>query len=117
MDIHTRIVAVLHIVFGAVGAIMLLILGLGLGGFAAFTPHGHVPGFVFGLGALFLGFFVLLSLVDVIAGVALLKGSRNARVFVIVIGALGLFSFPWGTLLGIYTLWALLRKQPVPDVV
>jgi hypothetical protein len=117
MDIHTRIVAVLHIVFGALGAVMVLVLGLGLGGFAAFTPHAHVPDFVFGLGALFLGFFVLLSLVDVIAGIALLKGSRNARAVVIVLGALGLFSFPWGTLLGMYTLWALLRKQPVPDVV
>jgi hypothetical protein len=52
----------------------------------------------------------------VIAGVALLKGSRIARVFVIVISALGLFSFPVGTLIGAYSLWALLRKQPVLDV-
>jgi hypothetical protein len=117
MDIHTRIVAVLHIVFGALGVAATLIMGLAFGGFAAFTPDTGLPGFVAGLGALFFGFFVLLALVDVIAGVALLKGSRNARVFVIVIGALGLFSFPWGTLLGIYTLWALLRRQPVPDVV
>lgn len=117
MDIHTRIVAVLHIVFGALGVAVPLFFGLALGGVAAFMPDVRIPGIAFGLGALFLGFFILLALVDVIAGIALLKGSRNARVFVIVIGALGLFSFPWGTLLGIYTLWALLRKQPVPDVV
>ena len=64
-----------------------------------------------------LGFLVLLALVDVIAGVALLKGGRNARVFVIVIGVLDLFNFPWETLLGMYTLWALLRRPPVLDVV
>jgi hypothetical protein len=116
MDIHTRIVAVLHIVFGALGAAIPLLMGLAFGGYAAFMPHVRFPGFVIGLGSLFFGFFILLALVDVIAGVALLKGSRNARAFVIVISALGLFNFPWGTLLGIYSLWALLRKQPMPDV-
>jgi hypothetical protein len=117
MDIHTRIVAVLHIVLGALGVAVPLLFGLAFGGFAAFMPDVHIPAFVVGLGTVFFGFFVLLALVDVIAGVALLKGSRNARVFLIVIGAVGVFSFPWGTLLGIYTLWALLRKQPAAGVV
>jgi hypothetical protein len=116
MDIHTRIVAVLHIVLGALGVAVPLFMGLVLGGVAAFLRDARLPGFVIGLGAMFLGFFVLLALVDVIAGVALLKGSRGARVFVIVISALGLFSFPVGTLLGAYSLWALLRKQPTLDV-
>jgi hypothetical protein len=116
MDIHTRIVAVLHIVLGALGAAVPLLMGLVLGGAAAFMRDAQLPGFVIGLGAVFLGFFILLALVDVIAGVALLKGSRTARVFVIVISALGLFSFPFGTLIGAYSLWALLRKQPVLDV-
>jgi hypothetical protein len=117
MDIHTRIVAVLHIVSGALGVAVMLIMGLALGGFAAFMPDVQLPAFVVGLGTVFLGFFALLALVDVIAGVWLLKGSRNARVFVIVISALGLFSFPWGTLLGIYSLWALLRRPRVLDIV
>lgn len=115
MDIHTRIVAVLHIVLGALGAAVPLFMGLVLGGAAALMRDTELPGFVVGLGAMFLGFFVLLALVDVIAGVALLKGSRGARVFIIVISALGLFSFPFGTLIGAYSLWALLRKQPVLD--
>ena len=116
MDIHTRIVAVLHIVLGALGAAVPLLMGLVLGGAAAFMRNAHLPGFVIGLGAVFLGFFILLALVDVIAGVALLKGSRTARVFIIVISALGLLNFPFGTLIGAYSLWALLRKQPVLDV-
>ena len=90
MDIHTRIVAVLHIVLGALGVAVPLFMGLVLGGVAAFMRDAQLPGFVIGLGAMFLGFFVLLALVDVIAGVALLKGSRGARVFIIVISALGL---------------------------
>jgi hypothetical protein len=116
MDIHTRIVAVLHIVLGALGAAVPLFMGLVLGGAAAFMRDAQLPGFVVGLGAMFLGFFILLALVDVIAGVALLKGSRGARVFIIVISALGLFSFPVGTLVGAYSLWALLRKHPTLDV-
>jgi hypothetical protein len=117
MDIHTRIVAILHIVFGALGVVVPLVFGLAFGGLATFVPHVHVPDFFVGLGMFVLGVVVLIGIIEVLAGIGLLKGSRTARAWIVVFGVLDLFKFPWGTLLGIYTLWALLRKQPVPDVV
>jgi hypothetical protein len=114
MDIHIRIAAVLHIVMGLIGAAFLALGGLAFGGFAAFVTDAHVPRFVFGLGVMFLALLILLALADAAAGVAVLKGSRNARVFLIVFSLLGLLKFPFGTALGGYSLWALLRKQPAP---
>lgn len=35
----------------------------------------------------------------------------------VVLGALGLLSFPFETLIGAYSLWALLRKQATLDMV
>jgi hypothetical protein len=114
MDIHTRIAAVLHVVLGLIGAAFLMLGGLAFGGFAAFVKDAHVPGFVLGLGVVFLTLFILIALADAAAGIAVLRGSRNGRVFLIVFSVLDLFKFPYGTALGAYTLWALLRKQPAP---
>lgn len=118
MDLHTRIAAALHIVTGCLGTCSMLL------GAVAFNGLGHfidvqggqpaVTNFVFGFGTTMALVFALLLAIETVAGIALLKGSRTGRVFVIVFGILQLFNFPFGTFLGIYTLWALLRKQPAP---
>ena len=61
-------------------------------------------------GELFL--VAVLSIPGVVAGVGLLKRRRWARILVLVLGFISLFSFPpVGTALGVYTLWALFRKE------
>ena len=57
-------------------------------------------------------FFALLLATEIIAGIALLKGSPTGRVFVLAFGVLQLLNFPIGTVIGIYTLWALLGTRP-----
>jgi hypothetical protein len=69
---------------------------------------------VFGFGTVLAVFFALLMAAEIAAGIALLKGSLTGRVFVIAFGVLHLLNFPLGTVIGIYTLWALLRTQPAP---
>lgn len=117
MDTHTRVAAVLHIVYGVLGAGFMLIVLLFVSGVAAFAQLPHIPAFAMALGAWVFVFLTLFPIAEAIAGYYLLKGSRTARAFVIVFGALDLFHFPIGTVLGIYTLWALLRTPPVGVVV
>jgi len=117
MDTHTRVAAVLHIVYGALGAGFLLIAMLIASGVAAFAPGIQLPAFVWALGTWIFAVLMLLPIAEIIAGIYLLKGTRTARAFVIVFGVLDLIHFPVGTVLGIYTLWALLRTQPVAVVV
>lgn len=115
MDIHTRIVAVLHIVFGVIGAFFMLFCALAVGAASAFADLSDIPGIGFLLGFGVTAFLVLMALTvaEMVAGIALLNGSQTGRVFVIVFGVLGLANIPFGTALGIYTLWALLRKEHV----
>jgi hypothetical protein len=118
MDIHSRITAALHIVTGALGASMMLIFALGANWLRSFINGSGgdtaVTNFVFGFGAALAVFFALLLATEIIAGIALLKGSQTGRVFVIAFGVLQLLNFPIGTVIGVYTLWALLGKRPAP---
>ena len=45
-----------------------------------------------------------------LAGYGLLKRASWGRVLAIVVGVLGLFNFPVGTVIGIYSLWVLLQN-------
>ena len=117
MDIHTRITAALHIVIGVLGAGTMLVFALGvnwIGHFIAGSGGGDaaVVNFLFGFGSVLAGFFALLLAAEAIAGIALLKGSPTGRVFTIAFSVLELLNFPIGTVIGVYSLWALLGTRP-----
>lgn len=99
--------SVLH--FLPVGALGLLPLrggwmhttGIGWGGWDG-VPH--FPGIF--LGPL-LGFGFVVCVLGILAGWGLVARKPWARVLAIVFGCLALLSFPFGTALGIFTLWVL----------
>ncbi len=63
------------------------------------------------IGLCIAGFLLILSAPAIIGGWGLIKGKSWSRVLMIVISALHLLSFPFGTALGIYGLWVLLNEQ------
>lgn len=72
---------------------------------------GEMPGFLSPLlGSIGFGLLILAALA-VVVGVGLLQAMSWARMFAIVLGIISLVSPPFGTLLGIYTLWVLLPEQ------
>lgn len=100
--------------FNAVGGLFLLILG------SALFPHLHemkgvppdVPtGFLTSLFSM-LGIVILVKAAcGFIAGWGLLQRESWARMVVLVLAFVSLFNIPFGTALGVYTLWALLPNQ------
>jgi hypothetical protein len=114
---HVRILAVLHIVFGALGllaALAILAIFGGIAGIVGFThdPEAHVAIPVLGLiGAAVFVLLLVLSLPGIIAGVGLLKFQPWARILTIILCALNLMNVPVGTALGIYGLWVLLQEE------
>jgi hypothetical protein len=113
MDIHHRAVGILHIVEAAFFMMMLLIVTLFFGVIAAFANiDPAIIALVTGIGSILFLPFLLLAIGQIIAAIALLRGSENAQIWVMIFGALSLLNFPFGTALGIYTFWALLREKP-----
>ena len=111
MSTHVKIIGWLHIVFGLFGLLTAVAVfgGSLLGGLFVDSMKGMI-----GMGMLgtFAAIFVAaMAIPGLIAGYGLLKYYSWARILMIVIAILELIRFPIGTILGVYTLWALLSAE------
>jgi hypothetical protein len=57
------------------------------------------------------GFMTALALPGILTGIGLLKRKPWSRVAAAVLGILNLMNFPFGTAVGVYTLWILLQNE------
>lgn len=118
MATHVKTLGILHIVFGALGVLLGLILFIFFGGLAAFVGMSNpsdeavfaIP-ILGGIGSLVFIVLLVLSLPGLIVGIGLLQFKSWARILGIIVSALHLFNVPFGTALGIYGLWVLLSGE------
>lgn len=115
MITHVKIIAILHIVMGALGLLAGITVFAVMGGIGAFADHSSdsgVPFMALGwIGGLVFVVLLVLSLPSLIAGIGLLQLRPWARILTIVLSALHLLNIPFGTALGVYGLWALLAPE------
>jgi hypothetical protein len=117
METHLKVVAVLHMAFGAIGLVTAAILMLLVGGAAGIVGASGEPDAVaavpiIGIAGTFVVMVVgVLSLPSLVVGVGLWKRMGWARVGGIVLSILLLFGFPFATILGVYGLWVLFSKD------
>jgi hypothetical protein len=104
---------------------LLGILWLALSAFQLFPAiffmgilSGHVPSMWFPVPPLMFGLMRLIGMLSLAAGIlgliagwGLIERQPWARMLAIVLGVLNLIHIPFGTLLGIYTLWVLLPAE------
>lgn len=115
MDIHRQVAAWLAIAAGALGLFTVLGMVLLISGVvvAAGIDLNEMRVFAFFIKAV-CAVIGVLSLSDIIAGICYLRGSRVAKGWLIVTNILFLFAFPVGSLIGAYSLWAMLRTVEAP---
>ena len=119
MDLHVRVLAVFHIVFGIIGLVValgILIVFGGLAGAAGFAvaeePDAWIAVPLFSIiGTALMLVALMLSIPGIIGGWGLLKRRSWARVLMIVLSALHLINIPFGTVLAVYGLWVLLSDE------
>ena len=132
MELHVKILAVFHIVFGLLGLVAALAILIVFGGMASVVgfaagsePDAWLAVPILGIvGSVLMLIALALSIPGIIGGWGLLKSKSWARILMIVLSALNLINIPIGTLLGIYGLWVLLSRdtellfrEPSPRVV
>ena len=115
-ETHTNIVGWLHIVLSALGLlavafVMLVFVGIGL--LLAATEGSEAMGILAVLGTLVGTFLFLVSAPGLIGGIGVLKRQNWARILVLILSVLQLFNVPFGTAVGIYSLWALTRAETI----
>lgn len=113
MERHINVVAALQIGYS--------ILGLIIAG--AFFAFFHLLGdfvddqeanFVLGIIANVIMLITLIfSLPGILAGIGLFKRKEWARILTLILSVLNLISFPIGTAVGVYSIWALVQPENV----
>ena len=111
METHVLILGWIYLLGNA---FLLMMGGLALFffmGIGVMSGELEAAGILTVVGMTGLVFFVALALPGIFAGYGLLKRKSWARVLTLVLGVLNLFSFPVGTVIGVYTLWVLLQEE------
>ncbi len=118
MDTHVKVLGVLYLVLSALGVCAALFLMLALGAATGIVATAAEPQDaaialpIIGISGTALVIFLLaVSTPGLLTGVGLLKYRPWARILGLVLSAINLINFPFGTALGIYGLWVLLNKD------
>jgi len=117
MQTHVKVVAILYMIMGALNLLAALFFGLGIGIAEMAMGMSNDPDAlsampIVGLaGGALVVFLLLLSIPPIVVGIGLTRYREWARIAGIVIAALLIFHFPFGTAVGIYGLWTLLNGE------
>lgn len=111
MHTHLRLVAFGNIAVGALAMLGGLVLTLGLGLIGVASGDAGAAILMSTIGLVVGVFLILLGLPQLVGGVALLARKNWARFVLMVTSAFGLFNFPIGTVLSVYSLWVLTNDE------
>lgn len=114
MRTHIRVLGWLHLVLGVVDLLLALAVfglfaGIGLLAGAGGEPAGFIVGGA--LATVIGGIMALTAVPNFLAGWGLLNHRNWARWLALILGALNVFKFPWGTAVGVYTFVILLDDE------
>jgi hypothetical protein len=108
---HVPIIGWCFIVYHGIVALVGIVIGLIVSGAGVISGEREAMFITGAVGVLVTGLLIAISLPGIIAGIGLLKYRPWARILAIIIGVLHLLSFPFGTALGVYTLYVLLNPE------
>jgi hypothetical protein len=118
IDTHARVAAILHIVLASLWLLLLLVIGALVGAFGAYGAsigvERQVAEWVGGIGMIVVAVLAMIALLEIFGAALLLRGNDSGRVITLVFSGLHLLNVPFGTAVGAYSLWALLRTQAQP---
>ncbi len=122
MEAHKRLLSILHIVYGTLTLLVFLIISAFVRSIFPFimeeaVQEGQEMGFAIAGAALelvrwiFIFIMLLGPVPSIIGGIATLYNKSWGLPLLMVSGCLGLLNIPFGTALGIYTIWVFLEEQ------
>ena len=113
MHKHITAVAAMHIGFGIFNIVAGLVLFLLLSGIGIFSNDKEAEFVLNIVGGSIATFLIVVSIPGIIGGIGLLKYKNWARILVLIISAIGLLNVPFGTALGIYSIWTIVQDETI----
>ena len=111
MDKHITLAAALNLGIGIIGvltafAVFIIMVG---SGFISGDPYAiRVTSFI---GSLIAFFLLIISVPGIIGGLGLWKRRPWSRILLLIVSVFQLLNIPFGTALGIYTIWVLIHDE------
>ncbi len=113
MQTHLTVLGAIYTALGAVGLLVAVISVAAIAGGGLISGDSEAIA-ITSMVSVFVGALVLIPAIPcLIGGVGLLRQAPWARIVVMVLGCVSLLAIPFGTILGIYTIWALTRPEAV----
>jgi zinc-ribbon domain len=116
LERHVHLLGIFWIAYSAfslLGGAVLMIVARSI-----FGPRGFdsgAPEFLYPLLSTVAGYLLIKSIAGIVAGLGLLQHAQWGRILAIILAFLDILHVPFGTALGIYTVWALLGKGADED--
>lgn len=115
MEKHINIVAALQIalsIFNLVIAFLIFTVLKLVGGFVDDANATTILSIISDVLAII---FIVISLPGILAGLGLYKRKEWARILTLILSVIEIFSFPFGTAIGIYSIWALIQPETIAE--
>ena len=111
MEKHVTILGVLYIAFSSLGILAAIIVFVAIAGGGLLSGEPKAIAITASVGSAIAGFLALISVPGIIGGIGMLKRKPWARILVLILGFLNLLNIPIGTVVGIYTIWVLMKDE------
>ena len=113
MEKHLTAVAALHVGLSILGGLIGIFIFVLLTGIGAITQEKEAFLILSTIGTGVGVFFIVLSVPGIIGGIGLFKHKEWARILVLILSAIDLLNIPFGTALGIYSIWVLVHQDTI----
>jgi len=113
MEKHINVVAALQIglsIFNLIIAFLIFTVLKLVGGFVEEPNAESILSIIADILAIV---FIVLSVPGILAGMGLYRRKEWARILTLILSVIEVFSFPFGTAIGIYSIWALIQPETV----
>lgn len=113
MEKHTNIVASLQIglsIFNLLVALLIFTVLKLVIGFIDDATAARILSIIADVLAIV---FIVISVPGILAGMGLYKRKEWARILTLILSVIEIFSFPFGTAIGIYSIWALIQPETI----
>lgn len=113
---HVTLLGAFLIAHSALSLIIAMVLFVSIAGGGMLSGDATAMAITGTVAAVLAGFFILLALPGLIAGIGLLRRQSWARILALIVCILGLLNIPIGTALGIYGIYVLTRDETVAQL-
>ncbi|MCW0483442.1 hypothetical protein [Gaoshiqia sediminis] len=111
MEKHINIVGILHIIMGALGILTGLLIYTILHLIGDFSDDAQANMVLSIVANVLAAIMIICSIPGIIGGVGVMKRKQWGRILILIISILNLINFPFGTALGVYSIWALVQPE------